>query len=385
MARGQGQIVRQTEGRWRVRWFVGRDASGRRRYKSHTVVGNKRDAQRYLNRILRSQDDGSYVEPGRLRVNELLDKWLEIRSEKVSARTIVDYRKTVERYVRPHLGSRRLDSIRLADIQDLVTDLQKHRTKGGQPLSARTIRLALSLLGSAFTQGVRLGLLHTNPAQYVELPREQRREMLALSREEIHRFRDTASGDPHALLYDFALATGARPGEILAVKWSDLDPAYSAVTIRRAVEFIAGSARFKEPKTPKSRRTIPIPPSVVAGLREHRAHQAQRALEQGKAYARALDLVFANDQGRVIDPRNLVQRSFKPILKAAKLPHELRLYDLRHTCATIALAEGVNVKVVSERLGHASARMTLDVYAHTLPGMQESATQTLEAARFGEA
>ncbi len=173
-----------------------------------------------------------------------------------------------------------------------------------------------------------------------------------------------------------------RSSEYLALAWQDLDVEAGTATVRRSLSTVRGGWEFGPPKTKKSRRTIPLPHRLVEDLRRHRSAQAEAAMRLGPAYNRELDLVFASALGEPLDRRNLVRRHFKKIVKEAELPKSLRLYDLRHTCCTLLLAAGVNVKVVSERLGHASAAMTLDVYGHVLPGMQEEATRKLERALF---
>ena len=179
------------------------------------------------------------------------------------------------------------------------------------------------------------------------------------------------------------LGTGCRPGEALALRWQDLDFDAGRATIRRALTKAAdGRPAFKEPKTAGSRRAIPLPSSLAAVLRDHRKSQAEHALKLGLSYDRASDLVFANEAGTPLDARNVVNRHFKPAVKAAGLPNALRLYDLRHTHATMLMAQGINPKVVAERLGHATTRQTLDTYSHALPGMQEEATRRVEELVF---
>ena len=141
---------------------------------------------------------------------------------------------------------------------------------------------------------------------------------------------------------------------------------------------------MKDTKTRSSRRTIPLPGSLIAALREHRRDQAERILRIGPAYARDLDLVFANEVGQPLDRISLSRCQFKPVLKDAGLPREIRLYDLRHTCCSLALQAGIPVRVVAERLGHSSAAMTLDVYGHVLPGDQDRATAKLGEVLFGD-
>jgi hypothetical protein len=175
-----------------------------------------------------------------------------------------------------------------------------------------------------------------------------------------------------------------RPGEYLGLRWADVDLERGRVVVQRAVAWQAGAWSFTEPKTPRSRRSIPLPPSVVRLLREHRRQQAAERLAAGHRYQH-LDLVFATETGTPIDLRNLAQRHFKAVLKAAGLPPTIRLYDLRHTSATLLLAAGEHPKVVSERLGHATILLTLDTYSHVLPTMQQGAAERLERALFAGA
>lgn len=239
------------------------------------------------------------------------------------------------RYVRPTLGGIRLDALRPLDIQGLIGKLE------GKKLSPRTVRIAHRILKSALEQAIDWGMLASNPASRVKLPKGQRQEMRALSQEEVKNFREKAEGERWRVLFDFALATGMRPSEYLALAWQDLNLEAGTATVRRSLAQIRGGWEFKEPKTKGSRRTIPLPQPLVADMKRHRRTQAE-----------------------------------------AELPESLRLYDLRHTCCTLLLATGVNVKVVSGRLGHTSAAMTLDVYGHVLPGMQEEATKKLASLLF---
>lgn len=165
------------------------------------------------------------------------------------------------------------------------------------------------------------------------------------------------------------------------MKWQDIDFEKGRVHIQRAFSRTKGGWSLEEPKTPQSKRSIPLPVSVTQDLTEYKRKQAREKL-RAKQY-KDHDLVFAGKTGEPPDQRNIVNRHFKPILKKAKLP-EIRLYDLRHTCATLLLAAGENPKIVSERLGHSSVTLTLDTYSHVLPDMQEKAASKLEKILFGE-
>ena len=207
--------------------------------------------------------------------------------------------------------------------------------------------------------------------------------MQALSQDEVVLFQKAAGGDARGIIFTFLLASGMRPSEALALQWKDVNQARGTVEVRRTLVRLRQSWHFAEPKTARSRRTIPLPDTMTRDLREHRRLQAVRRLRLGSGYEDH-DLVFATDDGRPLDLHNLTNRNLKSILKAAGLPQSVRIYDLRHTCATLLLAAGENAKVVSERLGHAGITLTLDTYAHVLPTMQKQAAERLETLLFGQ-
>lgn len=174
-----------------------------------------------------------------------------------------------------------------------------------------------------------------------------------------------------------------RPEEYLALKWSDVDlDTRTAVVARTLVRRKGGGWYFGEPKTSRSRRTVTFPESIAKALRVHRSKQAEAKLRLGASYSQE-NLVFATVQGSPLNIRNLTQRHFKPILLQAGLTQGIRLYDLRHTCATLLLGANVHPKIVSERLGHASITLTLDTYSHVLPTMQQGASDKLERILYG--
>jgi len=229
---------------------------------------------------------------------------------------------------------------------------------------------------------VDLDQLARNPAKGADLPKQEHREMIALTADQVAALRVALAGSPHAALFDFLLGTGCRPGEALGLRWQDVDPDSGRVTIRRALTKVDGKPAFKAPKTKGSRRSLPLPASLVRTLRTHRKHQAEHALKLGASYDRAADLVFPNEAGGPLNLRFVTRRYFKPAVRAAGLPPTLRVYDLRHTHATALLSQGVHVKVAAERLGHATTQLTLDTYSHVLPDMQDEAALRIEEALF---
>ncbi len=371
-----GQIIKKGKRKWLIRVFQGRDPhTGKRKYFSKQIDGNKKDAQTFLNGVLREMDMGTFVEPSPMTVSEYLDKWLSAAAKpRLSERTYADYEDLLTRYVRSKLGHKKLSDLRPLEVQELYTEMQE------RGLSARTVRYTHAVISSAFKQAVKWGMLARNPAAFVDLPRQARKEMQALSPLDAARFLEAAAEDRYGVLFHFALVTGMRPEEYLGLQWKDVDFEKSVVTVQRTLVWRrkGGGWYFGEPKTSKSRRSIPIPNSLVQSLKEHKRHQAEEVLKAGPDYQR-LDLVFATAEGGPLMVQNLFRRHFKPILKRAGLPQSIRLYDLRHSCATLLLAADENPKVVSERLGHATVTLTLDTYTHVLPSMQKAASDKLES------
>jgi integrase len=391
----RGQIINRGKRTWLVRVFLGRGSDGKRRYMNKTISGKKKDAQDWLSETLTKISTGTFVEPTRETVSEYFDKWLESAARpRVRESTFEDYKENLDRYIKPAFGERRLSDLRPLDIQKLYGDMQD------RGLSARSVRYVHAVLSSALKQAVKWHMLSRNSCDAVELPRMTRREMQALSPKQANRFLSAAAESNQGIVFSFALATGMRPEEYLALKWSDVDLEKGTATIRRTLVWRKGGGwYFDEPKTSRSRRTVPFPASLARTLMAHRRMQAEARLKLGKDYHNN-DLVFATGEGTPLNSRNLMQRHFRPILAKAGIAKDgenqseiselwpdklkaLRLYDLRHSCATLLLAAGENPKVVSERLGHASIVLTLDTYAHVLPSMQQAATDKLERILFG--
>lgn len=214
-------------------------------------------------------------------------------------------------------------------------------------------------------------MLSQNVCQYVDLPRSQQQEMQALSEEEAENFLSAARNDRCYPLFALMLGTGMRPGEALALMWKDFDPVTCTIHVQRATETLKGRTTFKAPKTPRSRRSIKMPKQLVQLLLEHKELNLMNS-----------PLMFPSLKGTVLNERNVVLRHFKPLLPLAGLATTVRLYDLRHTHATLLLKAGVHLKIVSERLGHSSIALTADTYSHVLPGMQDEAASKLNVMLF---
>lgn len=243
-------------------------------------------------------------------------------------------------------------------------------------LSARIVRHTHSALHNALKQAVKWGLLSRNPSDLVELPKVPHKERRVLSPDEATDFLKSAAAMPHGLIFEFELLSGMRPEEYLALQWSDVDFERNTAQVRRALVRHKKSWSFEETKTARSRHTVYLPAPLLQKLAAHKRNQSEVRLKLGAAW-QAFDLVFCSEEGTPLSIPNITYRYFRPILEKAKLPR-IRLYDLRHSCATLLLIAEENPKVVSERLGHSTIVLTLDTYSHVLPTMQQSATSKLE-------
>jgi integrase len=380
MAGKAGQIIPRGERTWLVRVFMGRDSnSGKRKYINKTIHGTLRDAQAYLSRTQRDRDLGVFFEPSRMTLDSYLDQWLETAAKpKLRAKTHRDYEALLRRYVRPTLGSRQASKIEPLEIQGLYADMQE------RGLSARTVRFTHAVLRAALHQAVKWKMIPQNPALSVYLPKQAKGEIQVLNPQQARAFLKEAAKDRYYVLFAIALTTGLRPSEYLALKWPDVNFSNGTVSVARTLEPIKGGGwRFADTKRARSRRLVKLQASVLKLLSEYRDSQAKERAA-ANCDAAAADLIFVNTNGNPLNERNLVQRNFQVILEHAKLPR-IRLYDLRHTAATLALAAGVPAKVVSEQLGHASVAFTLDTYSHVLPHMQDAAAAQVEALLFESA
>lgn len=372
-----GRIEEREKGkRYMVRVFVGRDANGKRKYINQTVRGTKKEAQKVLTALLRKKDMGELVlTPVKLTVAEYFEYWFEkAATPSVSRRTLYDYQSVVKRYLLEPLGAYPLAKLSVADIQETYHWLLRDKEQGGKGIGAKTVINTHRILNRALKQAVKWEMIGRNPAQFVDLPRYRKREMMALNEQQVNNFLEVARGTPHYVLFAIMIGTGVRPGEAAAWQWQDFDAINHTIRVRRAVETVAGSLKLKKPKTPKSERAIKLPENLTSLLLKHK--------EQSIFNTEPTDFIFPNELNGTLDMSNLSQRHFKPLLQKAGLPTTLRLYDLRHTHATLLLAADTHPKIVSERLGHSSVKLTLDTYSHVLPGMQDEVARTLNNSVF---
>ena len=348
--------------RWEVSVHVG---GGKRRWRS--VRGTKRQAERVAARLEEDVQSGGLVEPSAATLGAYLEQWLESHVRLQNApRTYHGYRYHVERYLQPRLGHLRLSQLRPLHLQGLYVELRQ------QGLT-RTVDYVHQVVRKALNDAVRLQVLARNPAIAARPPRSRPRRVDIPSIEAVRAALAALRGTDLELPIRLAVTTGVRPGELVALRWRDLDLESGRARIRQTLQRIKGQGLIFAPtKTHRSTRTIALDARVVEQLKQHRTCQAARQQELGPLYADH-DLVFAQADGRPVDSTLMLQR-FQRALRRANLP-VLRIKDLRHVHASIMLSEGVHPRVVQEQLGHASITLTLDTYSHVTPGIQAEAVQ----------
>lgn len=366
----EGSITQLGDGRWQAR--VTLDGGKRKALYGAT----RAEAAAKLNGVLRDRDRGLPVGlDERQTVGHYLASWLAAKKGTLpSPRTWDRYEDYVRLHLIPLIGKVALTKLTPQQVQHL----QAQKLDSG--LSATTVHHIRAVLHTALQDALRLGLVPRNVSELVDAPKVHRQEMKVWNAEQARTFLSLATGDRLAALYVLALSTGMRQGELFGLRWKDVDFAGASLSVITAVQRSrSAGTRLAEPKTATARRTIALTTTgsfnAVEALRGHRARQAEERLALGAAW-KDMDLVFTDTVGGPLRGNNLERRSFDPLMRKAGVPR-IRFHDLRHTAATLMIAAGVPVKVVSEMLGHADVGTTLRIYAHVLPNMQRDAAQVL--------
>ena len=297
-------------------------------------------------------------------MDQYLERWLrECKRSTVRPSTWFQYAGMMRNHVSPRIGGVRLQSLRPAHVQRLLSGME------GAGASPRLRQLVRTVLRAALEHAVRLGEIPRNPADLVDAPRVPRKEMRWLDGEQAVRLLDEARGDRLEALYVLAVSTGLRQGELLGLRWGDVDLQGGWLAVQRQLSDLRGKLELTEPKTSRSRRTVALPKVAAEALRRHKGRLG--------AVPHPTALVFTDARGGPIRRQNLLRRSFRPLLARAGLPR-IRFHDLRHTAATLLLGQGVHVKVVQEQLGHSQISVTLDTYSHVLAPMRRDAASRMD-------
>lgn len=366
---------------WAVVIYQGKhpDKEGRLRdrYRWFRGFGTQKKAQTELTRILKSLDDGIYIEPSKQTVASYLDHWLITIKPHLAGKTYERYEQIVNNNIKPRLGAIpfvKLQPIQISEFYSWALTSGRQRREGG--LSARTVLHIHRCLHTALEQAVKWQLRPTNPAGVVEAPRPVQIEMKAADEDQSASLLDSVRNTPFYLPVIYALCTGLRRGEILAQRWCDVDFTLNRLFVAQALEQTkAGGVKFKIPKG-KKRRPLTMPALLAEALQLHKQEQEKNRQAFGKDYRISFDLVVALPDGSPWPP-NHFSGAYSDFVERIGMKG-FRFHDLRHSHASQLLRQGVPVKTVQERLGHANASITLNTYAHVLGGDDQKAVDVLE-------
>jgi len=345
--------------------------TGRKRQKWVGGFTTKRACEAALAEALGRVHAGTFAaDSGRMTVGEYARDWLAAVESTIRPSTFYSYRLVMNSYVVPRLGRLRLSGLTPAQLGRFYAELGTSGGKTGGSLSPTTVRYAHTVLGKALQDAVGWGLIARNVARAAKPPRKATPNMTVWSPAEARRFVELVRDDRLYALWFLLLTTGLRRGEAVGLRWADIDLDGGVLSVSRAIASVDGVAMETEPKTARGRRAIALDPGTVDALRKHRERQAAEREVVGDGWSES-GAVFTYPDGRTLHPDH-VMVTFRRLVTGAGLPL-IRLHDLRHTAATLALAAGVHPKVVQERLGLSSIGITLDTYSHVVQGMQAEA------------
>jgi integrase len=366
---GEGSISRYKDGRWCGRYTV-QTASGPKR---NAIYGKSRqDVASKLSKALTDRDGGLVFEAGKLTLGEYLERWLnDSVKDSVRRSTFARYGQISRDHIAPTLGRVRLKALTPAHVQGL------YRAKLDSGLAPRTVQYIHVTLHKALKQALRWGLVSRNAAEAVNAPRPIKKEISPLSPDQSRALLEAAREDRLRALYVLAVTVGLRQGELLGLRWEDINLDTATLVVARSLSMSGPGPTFVPPKTAKGRRNVTLTAQAIEALRDHKVAQDREKATLAELWEHH-DLVFPNQTGKPMHPWVLVGGSFKKLLTRAGLPKATRFHDLRHTCATLLLTKGVHPKIVQEMLGHSSITVTLDIYSHVLPNMQERAVSAME-------
>jgi integrase len=359
---GEGSIYQRSDGRWAA--SISLEGGKRKTFYGKT----RKEVQAQLKTALYDQQQGKLMTAPRQTVQQFLTHWLEdVHKPAVRIRTYVRYEMQLRRHVLPALGGIQLSKLTVQHVQKFYSQtLQKG-------LSPQSVRLLHAMLHKAFDYAVRVDLLPRNVCDNVSLPRIEKRETRALSLEQALRLIETVRGHRMEALFVLALVTGMRRGEIIGLKWSDVNFTEGVISIQRSLVELKGGIIESKPKSTRGYRSILLPPFALEALKKHR--ERQERMRQGALKWQENDYVFCTSHGTPIAAANL-RTAFKALLVKAELP-DIRFHDLRHSVATLLLEIGTHPKIVQELLGHENIGMTMDIYSHVMPTMQREAMAKL--------
>ena len=375
-ANGDGNIRKRKDGRWEGRYVVGRDPDTGKMITKNVLGKTQAEVKEKLREAIENSKQLDYTKEGKYTVGQWMDEWFEAYAKvKVRPSSHQTYKGYIENHIKPNIGDIPIEKLTSLQLQKfyrrLLTEGRVPRIESeNQPkgLSAKTVRNINQVISSAMDMAVKHKLILSNPTDGCELPKVEHREMHTIHAEQLGAFLREAKESGVYELYYLDLATGLRRGELLGLKWEDVDLTHGVIHVRRQVYRIDGEVKEVPLKTKNAYRNISIPKDAVEMLQEMEKH-------------RISEYVFPSPSGGPISPDSVLNMLHR-VLKRAGLP-AVRFHDLRHTFATLALQNGVDIKTVSGMLGHFSAGFTLDTYAHVTTAAQKEAANTMGSVLAG--
>ncbi|NSZ19334.1 tyrosine-type recombinase/integrase [Agrobacterium vitis] len=373
----KGHIKERSPGKWAIVLDVADPETGKRRRKWHAFHGSKRQAENECARLIAELDGGSYIEPAKTTVREFLVRWLCHEKANVAPKTHERYEELLLKNIAPVIGNVIMNKLTASRIDGCWTHLlESGRRNGNGGLSPRTVHHCRRVLLTAFDQAVRWDLLKKNPVALTRPPKVEKKMMEAFNASQTAVMLDDLRKSRVFIAALLAALCGLRRGEIIALRWRDVDLATATIAVRQSAEQVGTEVRYKETKSGKS-RSVALSSTVLEELKRHRLAQAEEQLKLGTRPGTD-SFVIAQIDGSPLKPVSLTHE-WTRLLAKTSLPR-IRFHDLRHSHATQLLAAGVHPKIASERLGHSTIGITLDLYSHVMPGMQANAAEQVDAA-----
>jgi integrase len=376
-------FIRERGSSFTAYWETKDAATGARRQHSKGGFATKGKAQSHLNVKVGKVTSNEWRPDQAITVRDLLvDHWLPAqRAAELRPATLAQYESVVEHWIVPRLGGTKVAALTPATVVDFMAALRSEPTaKGRKGLSARSVQLTVGVLKAACAFAVSTEMIGRNPIAGVRRPRAESHPMRVWSADEARAFLHATSGDRLAFAWALLLTRGLRRGELCGLKWEVVDLVSGSLRVESTLIAVKGRPVASRPKTQAGVRAISLDAQLVALLRAHRKRQRTEQVAAGPAYEHG-GYLLADELGRPYHP-DTISGWFEARVADTSLPR-IRLHDCRHTAASLMLASGVGVKVVSEILGHASPTITLSVYAHVMPGMAEEAGAALSASLLG--
>lgn len=363
--RGEGSIYQTKKGVWRGAVSL---PDGKRRYFQGRT---RKEVAGQVARALVDLQNGVLLPPDKQTFGQFLTRWLEdVAKPSVRYSTYRSYEQLVRVHILPDaIAKKPIARLTPQDIQGFLN----RKMKTG--LSTRSVQYLHAIARRALEIALRWGVVARNIAKLVEPPRVKRQEVKPLSPEQAKAFLEAARGDRLYALYVVALSLGLRQGELFGIRWENVDLDKGTLQVVAAIQRVGGRPQFVEPKSEKSRRTIALPRFVTETLREHKVRQLEERLVAGSRW-QDWGLVFTSTTGTPLEGSNLL-KSFKLILRRVGLP-DMRFHDLRHSCASLLLAQGLSPRVIMETLGHSQISLTMNTYAHVMPALQREAADAMD-------